>query len=314
MVEIAQLFKAVEEPATSGAHSNPIDQLQPAPEQKPRPDPEPTAKDDDATPERIGNNASATQPEAVASAATTNNAPGARFAPKEGALGRTSSTGRPVQVFHAPTSSTPGAAALPHNEADYVIGIEHAQLHQARLNKDSRNKRLLSDAEIAAKERDKQATMSTVHTVRARIRLPDQDTIVIDFSKEDTGADVYTEVRSRMQNPAAPFRLMYYGDKAQHVRLEDGSQRLIPQLGWRGSMQVNMLWDDDVPTDVRNQPCLSDQWRSQRQQIQPVQQPAWQESDEPAAGSGKLKGGQVGGKGASVEDKLKSFLGLGRKK
>ena len=221
--------------------------------------------------------------------------------------------GRKVQIFHAPTSATLAAADFPDNESDYAPGLEHAVLHQARLKKESRNRKLLSDGEIATQEKERQAVLSTIESVKARIRLPDQDAIMIDFTKDDTGADVYKEVRSGMEHPDSVFSLKYYNDKAQHVALEDGPKKLISQLGWRGSMQINMLWNDSVPADIRSQPSLSAQWRNLRQHAAPIQAPARQPEEDSSGPSSQGKA-QSGGKKISVEDKMKKFLGMGKKR
>jgi tether containing UBX domain for GLUT4 len=91
----------------------------------------------------------------------------------------TSSSGRPLQVFAPPTSTTPSAALTSHNPADYTLTIEHAQKHQRLLSESSRNVRLPSEAEIAAKAASEQEKLAAIKEVEIKIRFPDESAISI---------------------------------------------------------------------------------------------------------------------------------------
>ena len=86
----------------------------------------------------------------------------------------TSSTSRPLSVYRPPSSSTPLAALAQHNEADYTPTIEHAQVHQKMLNDSTRNKRLPTEAEIAAAVEAEKEKLAAIQTVEIKIRMPDQ--------------------------------------------------------------------------------------------------------------------------------------------
>lgn len=224
---------------------------------------------------------------------------------------------RALKVFLAPTTSTPAAAAQPYNENDYVPTIEHAKLHQARLSGAGRNQRLLSDAEMAKQEEERQAKLNAVNNVKVRVRFPDQTTIETSFGREDTGRDVYEFVRNLMANGKEKFSLTYVGSKAGHVTLRNGPQKLIADDGWRGSMLINLTWDESVSTQVKTQPVLREDISRQAVPMI-VEAPNVEEESEQR--SEKITGGIFGQKSKdsdrqkSVEAKLKGFLGLGKKK
>jgi len=212
---------------------------------------------------------------------------------------------RSLKVFLAPSSSTPAAAAQPYNENDYVPTIEHAKLHQARLNNAGRNQRLLSDAELARQEEERQAKLNAVANVKVRIRFPDQTTVETTFGKDDCGYDVYEFVRSLLAS-SDEFSLVYVGSKAAHVSLKDGPQRLIASDGWKGNMLVSFIWAESVSDRVKKQPPLKEDIG--RQAIPLAVAPIEDKSEE------KPLKGKDGDRQKSVEAKLKGFLGFGKKK
>lgn len=224
---------------------------------------------------------------------------------------------RALKVFLAPTTSTPAAAAQPYNENDYVPTIEHAKLHQARLSSAGRNQRLLSDAELAKQGTERQARLDAVNKVKVRVRFPDQTTIETSFGREDTGRDVYEFVRNLMTNGGERFSLAYVGSKAGHVSLRDGPQKLIADDGWKGSMLINLIWDESVSAQVKRQRVLREDISKQAVPLT-FETPAVEE--EPEQKSEKPSGGIFGQKSKdsdrqkSVEAKLKGLLGLGKKK
>jgi len=225
---------------------------------------------------------------------------------------------RSLKVFLAPTTSTPAAAAQPYNENDYVPTIEHAKLHQARLNNASRNQRLLSNAELAKQEEERQVKLKAVAKVKVRIRFPDQTTVETTFGKDDCGHDVYEFVKNLLANREEAFSLMYVGSKAGHVSLKDGPQRLIANDGWKGNMLISFIWNENVSDRVKKQPVLRDDISRQAVPMMvevPKVEKELEERSEKI--SGGILGGQKGKDGdrqKSVEAKLKGFLGLGKKK
>jgi tether containing UBX domain for GLUT4 len=161
-----------------------------------------------------------------------------------------------VKVYTAPNSSTPLAAQQGFNDSDYEPTIDHARTHQARLTADSRNRRLPSDAELAALESTRVAKLAQITTVRVRIRLPDQTMLETSFGKPAVAADVYTLVRTSLTHPAAPFVLRYVDNSGAHVALPDSEAPLIARIGWRGSVLASMAWLEGAADEVRRAPAL----------------------------------------------------------
>lgn len=223
---------------------------------------------------------------------------------------------RNVRVFHAPSSNTPLAAAQGFNESDFVPTMEHAQAHQARLNTEGRNRRLASDNELAAQEKERQERLAQVKGIKLRIKFPDMESVEMTISRDDTAAEIYSQIRSMMSHPAAGFDLKMPGSKGpQLVVLPESNVKVITEFGWHGAQQIHMLWRDDTPPAVRQDPCLTEQWRSQRQEFDKPLEFRDDEADKAKAGSSKASApkGDRDEKKLSVEDKMKKFLRFGKK-
>src|SRR5207247_5196134 len=115
---------------------------------------------------------------------------------------------RPVNVFSAPTSKTIAAARTVDDESVYTPTVAHAQLYQARLQAESLNKRLPSDAEISAREAADAARVASVRSVDVKVRFPDNTSAEWVFGPADSGATLHRAVRSVMADASAPFRLV----------------------------------------------------------------------------------------------------------
>ncbi|KAI1128382.1 GLUT4 regulating protein TUG-domain-containing protein [Nemania abortiva] len=172
---------------------------------------------------------------------------------------------RPVTIFSAPASSTPVAALRQDSEEDFAPDISHAKAHQKLLKSLGENKRLLSDRELEEKAAAEEAKVAAVKSIQIKVRFPDNFSAEWTFGPEDTGASLYTEVRSIMANSSTSFKLMLPG--ARIVIKDDGSSTLIKGYRLSTNTLVNFTWDDSVPADVRRQPFLKSSAAGQAQKV-----------------------------------------------
>ena len=227
-----------------------------------------------------------------------------------------------VKVYTAPTHTTPLAATQPFNTNDYEPTLDHARTHQARLATSTRNRRLPSDIELAAAEKERKDKLALVTSVRVRIRLPDQTMLETPFGRESTGADVYKLVRGTLAHAEAPFALRYVDSTGAHVTLPDGSAGLITKVGWRGNVLVSMVWDATASAEARKAPSLKQNVLSTAQQLTvtlPDEKTVTQDGAAEKQGGflDALRGGKDSLKeklsGSEKEAKLSKFLRFGKK-
>jgi len=166
----------------------------------------------------------------------------------------------PAHVFLAPASSTPSAALTPFSEPDTAPSIAQAQQHQHRLQESSKNKRLLSDKELAEKAAAEEAKMASITSILVRVRFPDNTTSEWAVTPEKTGAFLYEAVRRVMVHRNQPFRLVIPPGIKQVIKDDDDQKNsLIKAYKLRGATLVNFMWDDSVPSEIRKQqPFLQD--------------------------------------------------------
>ena len=112
----------------------------------------------------------------------------------------TAATGRPVSVYRPPSSSTPSAALMSHNDADYTPTVEHAQVHQRLLQQNTRNVRLKTEAQLVAQAEEEAAKLAAVKEVDIKIRFPDQSVVQTLFGQSDSSANLYTFVRDCLED------------------------------------------------------------------------------------------------------------------
>ncbi|KIW83011.1 hypothetical protein Z517_02254 [Fonsecaea pedrosoi CBS 271.37] len=158
-----------------------------------------------------------------------------------------SSTSRPVSVFRPPSSSTPSAALMSHNEADYTPTVEHAQVHQKLLQQNSRNVRLPTEAELAAQAQEEAAKWAAVKEVEIKVRFPDQSAVSARFEQGDTAADLYNFVRECLEEQyrTEPFMLRNPGIRGKNEIIpDDSAKKLITDLQLKGRVLVTFQWDD----------------------------------------------------------------------
>lgn len=193
---------------------------------------------------------------------------------------------RPITVFSPPKNSTPLSAQTSYNENDYTPSIEQAQAYQKRLNESSRNVRLPTDAEIAAKSAAEQEKIANITSVDVKIRLPDQSQVVSKFGNRDTGKSLYDFVRTCLVEPLAAekFTITFSPNtvgpgaaaarKIQTVVPESDRSLLIKDLGMTGRVLVNVSWDASASAAARESKAnlLKPELRSQAQEHK-VEQP-----------------------------------------
>jgi tether containing UBX domain for GLUT4 len=222
---------------------------------------------------------------------------------------------RNIQVFAAPTSSTPQAARRAFNETDFEPTIEHAKIHQAALLAKTRNQRLLSDKELAEQEsaRLEKLKLTAERGGSIRIRMPDQTIVQVTISRADTSDSLYELVKGFLEFTDQPFLLKYIGSKGLPVTMKPGKERLIQDLGFSGREVVTFIWDENASADARlSRRTLKKEWQDQAQVLE-VKEPVVEEKPEPAAESKSDGKRKVGGSSGNVdkESRLKSILGKG---
>jgi tether containing UBX domain for GLUT4 len=220
---------------------------------------------------------------------------------------------RPISVFSPPSNNTPRATLAPHNEEDFEPTIAHAKLHQSRLQSNSQNKRLLSDAETERLETEKAAKLANTKEVSIKIRFPDQSTIVSTFSAQETCVQLYAFVTRVIVAEDQPFKLVWTNKGPQPVP-RDEKKKLIKDLGFEGRMLLNFVWDDGASGSARKAPTLKSHYVESAKELSvPEPPPAPKEEDENPTndkGKGKHGDGSGGGKPKGIP---KWFKGLGKK-
>ncbi|KFY12394.1 hypothetical protein V492_03897 [Pseudogymnoascus sp. VKM F-4246] len=220
---------------------------------------------------------------------------------------------RMISVFSAPTSTVPRAAQQEFNDSDYEPSVADAKLHQSRLLNRTQNKRLLSDAEQEALQREREAKKSSVVETRVKVRFPDQTTVQFPVTAAETGAKMLEFVRGLIVAGDQPFSLIYKDSKGQiHNVPESSTVRLIKDLGFEGPTLVTFTWKDEASDDARKWPILQQKYATQAKPVQVPELPKAQEGEGGAAP--KPKEQKKASSGKSTEDKLKGFLkGLSKK-
>lgn len=223
-----------------------------------------------------------------------------------------------ISVYRAPSNSTPAAALAPDDPSVFEPTIQHAKAHQAALERQGKNTRLLSDKELEEQEAQRQARLATVQNVVVRVRYPDQSMIETTVYASETSADLYTKVRDTLTHSTQPFELRYVGAKGHSTLPAEGSQRLVKDLGFRGKVLVTLVWAQEASLQVRQEAALKEEYRSRAQDLKVdlSTQQAEREADEAAGKKAEPEKKAAGGSGkgrGDMEAKMKKFLGFGKK-
>ncbi|KKY29036.1 putative ubx domain-containing protein [Phaeomoniella chlamydospora] len=202
-------------------------------------------------------------------------------------------TSRPVQIFAAPTSSTPSAASFTtHNASDYVPTVEHAQAHQRLLQQSSRNVRLPTDSELEAQAQAAREKLASVASIEIKIRFPDQTSIVATFAQSDTAKELYNFVRECLDPSvqSEPFVLKYPNTSTGPLAasrpggqstvpvtpLSDSTTspsshpKLIQDLALKGRTLMTFFWDPEKtsPEARMKRTVLKPELRSEAKEIE----------------------------------------------
>lgn len=222
---------------------------------------------------------------------------------------------RNIQVFSAPTSSTPQAARHTFNEADYQPSVDQLRGLQASYKDRSKNTRLLSDKELEEQEAERQEKLAAIASKGGiiRVRLPDGAFVQFSVSRTDTVTAVYDFVTSCIEHKNEPFHLSYRDAKGQFAQMERSSKLLFQDLKFSSNELLTFRWDDGASTAVRGvKPVLSREWQQKAAPLR-IEEPV---VNEPAQASSSSKGQTLGeGKqkkeysAAEKENKLKNLLG-----
>ena len=213
------------------------------------------------------------------------------------------SAGRPITVFAPPSSTTPVAAQRAYNPSDYLPTVDHAKLHQARLAASSANRRLPSDAELAARQAARDAQTAAVGAVEIKVRFPDQSSAVARFGRDDAARALHAHVRSLLAREAEPFRLTRAGAGGP-VDVPESDARLIADLGLAGKELVTVVWAEGASLEARSGAVLKPEVASLARRLE-VREPELVdvEGGMPAV---KADGGEKGkGKGKGLPKWLK---------
>lgn len=222
----------------------------------------------------------------------------------------------PVHVYSAPTSTVPAAVLKEDPDTVYEPTIAHAKLHQARLQASTQNRRLKSDQELAAEREAETARLAAVTSLTIKVRFPDQDSAVWNLPADATGATLYAAVRGAMAHPEQKFKLVLPGG-AGVIADSEGRQSdsLVKGYRLRGSVLLNLTWDDSASEAARQDPFLKATVASQAEEIPIPDVTAEDKEDEkedakPAPSSSKPSGS---GKDGGSSGKVPKWLKLGKK-
>jgi tether containing UBX domain for GLUT4 len=312
MAEIEQYFKekGPAEPEKNGAEAGPSQEVDSITEGISRiPSQEPTPSQDVEM-------ASVEHPEQLQT--TTPITPSKRPAPEvmpepkqEEILGPNQ---RPISIYSPPSSDTPKAALIPHNEDDFEATIQHAKAHQQTLKNRSHNQKLLSDAEAERLEQEKAAKLAKMKGVKIKVRFPDQSSVVYDFTAADTGDDLYVSVTGVIIADDQPFKLVYSDKGVQTV--PRSQRKLIKDLRFEGSVLVNFVWEDTASDGSRKGQVLKPQY-TQRMQALPIPEAKSVETEEAGPSTsekGKEKENSSGGAGLKLKGAMPKWLAKGLQK
>jgi tether containing UBX domain for GLUT4 len=310
MAQIQEYFKsddAVPQPQQSSTDTT-LSQPQPAPSSQ-----DATANDEPTTstkpqPEWTEEEASRGQPEAQPTSDANSVEP------------TLSASGRPVSVYRPPTSSTPSAALLTHNEADYAPTVEHAQVHQKLLQTGGRNQRLPTEAEIEARKQEESARIAAIASIEIKVRYPDQSATVATFTQADTGADLYKVVRDDYldsQWQSEPFLLQIREAKGMKLIPDNSAKNLIKDVRLKGRETVTFSWDERASAEARSaKVVLKKELRSQAQELKAPEVPSSSAVDNDPGikvNTGRSEASNAEGSGSGMLKKPKWLKGFSKK-
>lgn len=208
---------------------------------------------------------------------------------------------RPILVFAPPTSTTPQAARLPHNESDYEPSIAQHQRYQAHLGKASQQQRLPSYKETENQQKAQAEKLASIQEVEIKVRFPDEWQVVSKFNSLDTAITLYDFVIGLMENESEPFFLKFMSAKGLPKVVPKGSTaKLISDLGMTGRLVVNFVWEDGATPDARSGNVVKEKFRDAAQEIEVKEVESGTVEDKPNLGWGRLGEGKSQGDAKST--------------
>lgn len=236
--------------------------------------------------------------------------------PTEQELTQTPTTINGISVYRPPSSSTPAAALLADDPSVFEPSIDHAKSHQANLQQAGKNKRLLSDKELAEIEETRQANLATIQSVVVRVRYPDQSQIETTIYASETAADLYAKVMDTLAAAPEPFELRYTGTKGHETIPNSSTKRLVRDLGFKGRVLVTLVWSPDASAQAQRGPSLKEEYRKHATELKvelATQQVQGESAHRTAMQKPEPKSGGGKSGGPDLETKMKRFLGFAKR-
>lgn len=221
-----------------------------------------------------------------------------------------------ISVYRPPSSSTPAAALQPDDPTVFEPTVDHAKSHQANLQAAGRNKRLLSDKELAEQEEARLQRIASVQSVVVRVRYPDQSQIETTVYASETAADLYGKVMETLAAAPEPFELKYTGNKGHETIPNSSGKRLVKDLGFKGRVLVTLVWSPHASPAAQRGPSLKEEYRRQATDLKvelQTQQQAGETAHRTAMTRKEERAPAEGKKSGDLEAKMKKFLGFGKK-
>jgi tether containing UBX domain for GLUT4 len=220
---------------------------------------------------------------------------------------------RNIQIFSAPTSSTPQAARNAFNESDYLPTIEHAKVHQAQLLNKTRNQRLPSDKELEEQEKARKERIEAAAAKGGalRIRMPDGTLIQMSYTADDTADVLYDFAKSFLDRKNEPFELKYTNPLGRLILIEKNNKRLSQDLRFSPNELLTFQWAENASAEARaSRSTLAQEWQAKATTLK-VEEPAQAEKPQaPAQGQTVAEGKRKAVMSSEdKESKLKNMLG-----
>ncbi|KAF2857757.1 hypothetical protein K470DRAFT_283634 [Piedraia hortae CBS 480.64] len=219
-----------------------------------------------------------------------------------------------IKVYRPPPGTTPAAVLqkLPEPEAEPTI--DHLRGYQASLKQQGLNKRLPSEPELAERENTRKQKLDSIRSVTVQIRYPDQSRVERNITQSDTPKTLYESVAATLAaGPEEPFELSYYNAKGRKEILpRDSAATLIRSYDFVDRVLVTMSWLGTTSSKIRTGSSLKAHLLAKAEDLKvdlPVEdhQPSHSQIDTP-------KPAEPTKPHVNAEEKMKKFLGLGRKK
>lgn len=232
---------------------------------------------------------------------------------------RNPSQPRAVTVFAPAQGTIPEAAKLQFDDSEYDLTVAQARKIQANLVASGRPQRLLSEVELAEKERERIEKREKVSEIEIRVRFPDHMIIQTTFQGVDKAEDLYSFVQSTLRYPEEPFYL-YIAPPVKRISPQAG--RLSLDLQFTHRTLVNFSWEQAVSGKAMAEPALNDNYLAQAKAIKVDKsqlEMAGVEDEDEERDKGKRQGagragGSASGSGNGGGGKLPKWLKLGGKK